>query len=106
MCCRRATFRIDLHNCPVSAAKSKVAEQLEALQYLARTHPHGVLWQVVVGRGRHSADNVPRIKPAVWEFLEQKQQEAAARNEAGCMQVEMQRGNDGVIEVILCYQQR
>jgi hypothetical protein len=45
----------------------KTLETLQALE-----HPGGVLYRVIVGKGNHSPDNVPVVKPKVLQYLQER----------------------------------
>ena len=60
-------FRLDLHGMHVPEALSVLRLHCTTLARLA--HPSGVLLQVVTGWGRNSSSGVPRVRPAVLEWL-------------------------------------
>jgi len=60
-------FRLDLHGMHVPEALSVLRRHCATLAGLA--HPSGVLLQVVTGWGRNSSSGVPRVRPAVLEWL-------------------------------------
>ena len=60
-------FRLDLHGMHVPEAVAALRRHCAALAGLA--HPSGVLLQVVTGWGRNSSSGVPRVRPAVLQWL-------------------------------------
>ena len=60
-------FRLDLHGMHVPEALAALRRHCAALGGLA--HPGGVLLHVVTGWGRNSSSGVPRVLPAVLEWL-------------------------------------
>lgn len=64
------TWQADLHGLAVHVALRKFVSQFEMLA--AMDCPGGVLYKVIVGKGKHSEDNVPKIKLGVLQYLEEK----------------------------------
>lgn len=96
-----ACHQLDLHGLSVMAAVSRVEVQLQALQHLAQVHPGGVIFSIIVGKGLHSAANIPRVKPAVLRLLEDVRDVEYRQGRAWQITFGLQPGNDGVIEVYL-----
>lgn len=62
-------FRLDLHGLHVAEALSVLRRHCTALGGLAHPSGSGILLQVVTGWGRNSSSGVPRVRPAVLEWL-------------------------------------
>jgi hypothetical protein len=68
--------------------------------FTVQVHPGGVIYIVIVGKGLHSTANVPRLKPAVWDLLEDMRRGAEWRQcRPWHITFRMQPGNEGAIEV-------
>ncbi|KAF6256254.1 hypothetical protein COO60DRAFT_1530230 [Scenedesmus sp. NREL 46B-D3] len=63
------TWQVDLHGLGTSVALRKFVSQFSGLEAMASGHPGGVLYQVITGKGKHSEDNVPKIKLGVMQYL-------------------------------------
>jgi DNA-nicking Smr family endonuclease len=66
------TWQVDLHGLGTSVALRKFVSQFSGLEAMASGHPGGVLYQVITGKGKHSEDNVPKIKLGVLQYLEER----------------------------------
>jgi hypothetical protein len=65
-----------------------------------QVHPGGVIFTIVVGKGLHSPANVPRLKPAVLDLLEDMRRAAEWRSgRPWHITYRIQPGNEGAIEV-------
>lgn len=62
-------FRLDLHGMHVPEALSALRRHCAALAGLTHPSGGGVLLQVVTGWGRNSSSGVPRVRPAVLQWL-------------------------------------
>jgi DNA-nicking Smr family endonuclease len=65
-------WQVDLHGLGTSVALRKFVSQFSGLEAMASGHPGGVLYQVITGKGKHSEDNVPKIKLGVLQYLQER----------------------------------
>lgn len=66
-------FMVDLHGLRVGAALSILDSRLEAIkQQMPRTGTRSQHVEIVTGKGLHSFNRVPKIKPAVVKYLNEK----------------------------------
>jgi hypothetical protein len=56
-------WKLDLHGQSAATATAMFVNQLDCL--IGMKQPGGILFKVIVGQGRHSEDNVPKIKNQV-----------------------------------------
>ncbi|WIA09664.1 hypothetical protein OEZ85_009050 [Tetradesmus obliquus] len=65
-------WQVDLHGLGTSVALRKFVAQFSGLEAMAAGHPGGVLYSVITGKGKHSTDNVPKIKLGVLQYLQER----------------------------------
>lgn len=81
----RGLDEIDLHGLFVDYAVGKVKERV----HICKRKGISKL-KVITGKGLHSADNIAKIKPAIWKFVEQENLKAETSKE-----------NEGVIVITI-----
>jgi DNA-nicking Smr family endonuclease len=60
-------WRIDLHGQSGATAKSKVQQQLLILKSMG--HPGGITYTIITGSGKHSMNQIAKVRPAVLKLL-------------------------------------
>jgi len=97
---RSNCWEVDLHGLPVAKAIAQFEKQFRALQ--AMGHPGGVVFRVIVGKGKHSEGNVPKIKLGILQYLEEESKAALEKTGSPWdVSWEVDPGNPGVLNVPL-----
>lgn len=70
------SWSTDLHGLGTTVAMRRFVDTLQSL--LSMDSPGGVVYHVVTGKGKHSDDNVPKIKLNVLKYLEERANQVLA----------------------------